>query len=161
MDGELTRRFEESYDAYGAMVYRLALVYLGRVADAEDVTQEVFFRLLYRAPAFADGEHEKRWLLQVTANLCRDQLKGFWRRRTAALEPDLPAERAEDRGVLEAVLALPEAYRAPIHLHYYEGYSVAEVAQLLRLSPSAVKMRLKRGREQLKLELECETEGWV
>lgn len=161
MDGELTRRFEVSYDAYGAMVYRLALVYLGRVADAEDVTQEVFFRLLYRAPVFADGEHEKRWLLQVTANLCRDQLKGFWRRRTAALEPDLPAERGEDRGVLEAVLALPEAYRAPIHLHYYEGYSVAEVAQLLRLSPSAVKMRLKRGREQLKLELECETEGWV
>ena len=77
MDEEQMRRFEASYDAYGAMIYRLAMVYLGRRADAEDVTQEVFCRLLWRAPGFADGEHEKRWLLQVTANLCKDQLKGF------------------------------------------------------------------------------------
>lgn len=161
MDEEQKRRFEASYDAYGAMVYRLATVYLGRRADAEDVTQEVFCRLLWRAPAFRDGEHEKRWLLQVTANLCKDQLKGFWRKRAAALEADIPAERPEDRGVLEAILALPEAYRAPIHLHYYEGYSVAEVADILKLSQSAVKMRLKRGREQLKLELDLGKEGWV
>ena len=63
MDAELIRQFEASYDAYGAMVYRLAMAYLGRTADAEDVTQEVFCRLLWRAPGFADGEHEKRWLL--------------------------------------------------------------------------------------------------
>ena len=160
MDEEQKRRFEASYDIYGAMVYRLAMVYLGRTADAEDVTQEVFCRLLWRAPVFADGAHEKRWLLQVTANLCRDQLKGFWRKRAAALEADLPA-RPEDRGVLEAILALPETYRGPIHLHYYEGYSVAEIAEILGLSSSAVKMRLKRGREQLKLELERGTEGSV
>ena len=161
MDEAQKRRFEASYDAYGAMVYRLAMVYLGRTADAEDVTQEVFCRLLWRAPDFLDGAHEKRWLLQVTANLCRDQLKGFWRKRAAALEADLPAARPEDRGVLEAVLALPEAYRGPIHLHYYVGYSVAEVADILKLSQSAVKMRLKRGREQLKLELALGTEGSV
>ena len=119
MDAELTRQFEASYDAYGAMVYRLAMVYLGRTADAEDVTQEVFCRLLWRAPGFADGEHEKRWLLQVTANLCKDQLKGFWRKRAAALDADIPAEHEADRGVLEAILTLPDAYRAPIHLHYY------------------------------------------
>ena len=69
MDAELTRQFEASYDAYGAMVYRLAMVYLGRAADAEDVTKEVFCRLLDRAPDFAGGEYEKRWLLRVTANL--------------------------------------------------------------------------------------------
>lgn len=161
MEEEAVRRFEAAWDAHGAAVYRLAMVYLGRAADAEDVTQEVFCRLLWRAPAFSDGEHEKRWLLQVTANLCKDQLKGFWRKRAAALEPDIPAEYEADRGVLEAILTLPEAYRAPIHLHYYEGYSVAEVAQLLRLSPSAVKMRLKRGRERLKLELEPGKEGSV
>ena len=150
------RSFEEKYDAYGAMVYRLAMVYLGRVADAEDVTQEVFLRLFDRAPAFADGAHERRWLLQVTANLCRDQLRGFWRRRASALEVDLPVEAGADREVLAAILALPEAYKAPIHLHYYEGYSVAEVGEILHLSPSAVKMRLKRGRERLKWELGME-----
>lgn len=148
------QRFEEKYDAYGAMVYRLAMVYLGRHADAEDVTQEAFVRLLYKAPAFADGEHEKRWLLRVTANLCRDQLKGFWRKRAVALEQDYPIDDPDAFGVADAVVRLPEAYKGPIHLHYYEGYSVAETADILKLSQSAVKMRLKRGREMLKLELE-------
>lgn len=161
MDPEQERQFEQSYSAYGATVYRLAMVYLGRQADAEDVTQEAFCRLLWKAPAFADKEREKRWLLQVTANLCKDQLKGFWRRRAAALEADIPAVCPEDRGVLEAILELPEIYRGPIHLHYYEGYSVAEVADILKLSQSAVKMRLKRGRARLKLELEIGTEGSV
>lgn len=146
------QQFEEKYDRYGAMVYRLAMVYLGRPADAEDVTQEVFFRLLYRAPVFAGGEHEKRWLLRVTANLCKNQLKR--ERRTVALEADYPMPSPESFGVADAVVRLPEKYKAVIHLHYYEGYSVAEIANILKLSRSGVKMRLKRGRELLKLELE-------
>ncbi len=73
------RQLEAAYDAYGAAVYRLALAFLGQRADAEDVTQETFCRLLYRAPAFADEAHKKRWLLQVAANLSRNQLRGFWR----------------------------------------------------------------------------------
>lgn len=146
--------FDTAYAAYGPMAYRLAMVYLGCAADAEDVVQEAFIRLLYRAPAFSDGEHEKRWLLRVTVNLCRNQLKGFWRRRAAALELDPAVQDPESLGVLESIIALPEKYKAPILLHYYEGYSVAEVGEILRLGQSAVKMRLKRGRELLKLELE-------
>ena len=146
--------FEDAYDAYGPMVYRLAMVYLGRRADAEDITQEAFLRLLYKAPVFADGEHEKRWLLRVTVNLCRDQLKGFWRKRAVELEPDLPVRDAESLGLAEAIVALPEKYKAVIHLHYYEGYSVAEIGEILKLGESAVKMRLKRGRELLKQEME-------
>jgi len=151
-----TQAFETLYERYGAMVYRLAMVYLGRRADAEDVTQEAFLRLLCRAPVFADAEHEKRWLLRVTVNLCRDQLRGFWRKRAVELEEDLLLPDRESFGVAEAVVALPEKYKAAIHLHYYEGYSVEETAQILRLGPSAVKMRLKRGREMLKLRLEGE-----
>ena len=147
-------QFEADYDAYSGAVYRLAMVYLGRQADAEDVTQEVFLRLLHRTPAFADQDHEKRWLLQVTANLCRDQLRGFWRKRITELEDTLPAAAQEERDALDAVIRLPEKYRLPIHLHYYEGYSVAEIAEILKLGQSAVKMRLKRGRELLKIELE-------
>ncbi|MCI9171285.1 MAG: sigma-70 family RNA polymerase sigma factor [Lawsonibacter sp.] len=146
--------FETAYDTYSAAVYRLALVYLGRPADAEDVTQEAFLRLLSRAPQFADEAHQRRWLLRVTANLCKDQLRGFWRRQVAELEDTLPAAPPEEREALEAVMALPEHYRLPIHLHYYEGYSVAEIAEILKLGQSAVKMRLKRGREMLKIELE-------
>ena len=113
------RQIEEAYDAWGGAVYRLAMVYLGRHADAEDVTQEVFVRLLSRAP-----------------------------------EDTLPAAPPQEREALAAVMALPERYKLPIHLHYYEGYSVAEVGEILKLGQSAVKMRLKRGREMLKLELE-------
>lgn len=147
-------QLEQAYDACGPAVYRLAMVYLGRHADAEDVTQEVFIRLFCRAPAFPDGDHRRRWLLRVTANLCRDQLRGFWRKRVVDLEDTLPAATPEEQEALAAVMALPERYKLPIHLHYYEGYSVAEVAEILKLGQSAVKMRLKRGRELLKLELE-------
>lgn len=151
-----THQLEEAYNACGPAVYRLAMVYLARPADAEDVTQEAFIRLLCRAPAFSDEAHRQRWLLQVTANLCRDQLRSFWRRRVTELEDAIPAAPAEEREALAAVAALPEKYRLPIHLHYYEGYSVAETAEILKLGQSAVKMRLKRGRELLKLELEGE-----
>lgn len=149
-----SQAFEEAYDAYSCAVYRLAMVYLGRKADAEDITQEAFLRLLYRAPRFSGGEHEKRWLLQVTANLCRDQLRSFWHKRVTELDESIPAAAPEELEALGAVLALPEKYRLPIHLHYYEGYSVDEIAEILKLGQSAVKMRLKRGRELLKPELE-------
>lgn len=147
-------QFEEDYDHYGAAVYRLAMVYLGRHADAEDAVQEAFLRLLYRSPVFTDENHKRRWLLQVTANLCRDQLRGFWRKRVTELQDTLPAAPPEEREALYAMIRLPEKYRLPIHLHYYEGYSVSEIAEILKLGQSAVKMRLKRGRELLKIELE-------
>ena len=148
------QQLEEAYDAYGAAVYRLALTFLGRHADAEDVTQETFCRLLYRAPAFTGEEHRKRWLLRVAANLSRNQLRGFWRKRVTRLEDTVPAMAPEALELLNTVMALPERYKLPIHLYYYEGYSVAEIAEILKLGQSAVKMRLKRGRELLKLELE-------
>jgi len=149
-----TQQLEDAYDAYGAAVYRLAVSFLGQHADAEDVTQETFCRLLYHAPPFADETHQKRWLLQVAANLCRNQLRGFWRKQVTQLEDTVPAIPPEEMEALNAVIALPEKYKLPIHLYYYEGYSVAEIAEILKLGQSAVKMRLKRGRELLKMELE-------
>ena len=154
MEEEAVRRFEAAWDAHGAAVYRLAMVYLGRAADAEDVTQEVFCRLLDRAPDFAGGEHEKRWLLRVTANLCRNQLKGAWRQKTAALEADLPARDPEDRGGVGGGAGPAGDLPSPHPSALLRGLlRISEVAALLRLTPSAVKMRLKRGREMLKLEL--------
>ena len=149
-----TQQLEDAYDAYGTAVYRLAMAFLGQCADAEDVTQETFCRLLYHAPIFTDENHQKRWLLQVAANLCRNQLRGFWRKRVTQLEDTIPAIVPEELEALNAVTALPEQYKLPIHLYYYEGYSVTEIAEILKMGKSAVKMRLKRGRELLKIELE-------
>ena len=148
--------FEAAYDAYGPMVYRLAMVYLGRHADAEDVTQEAFVKLLYKAPSFADAGHERRWLLRVTANLCKDQLRGFWRKRAVALEGDYPIRDPETFGVAEAIVALPEKYKAVLHLHYYEGYTAPQIGKLLHKNVNTVYTLLGRAKKLLRERLEGE-----
>ena len=54
----------------------------------------------------------------------------------------------------EAILALPEKYRVPIHLYYYEEYSVREIARLLHRTESAIQTQLQRGREKIKQKME-------
>ena len=141
--------FEQVYRTYGPSLYRFCLLQMKDPADAEDVLQEVFCRRLYRAPAFVSPDHERRWLFRVALNLCRDA----WKR---AGRSDLPLEAAsaavtpEELGLLEQVAALPEPLRTVLHLHYYEGYSLREIARLLGVTVPTVKMRLKRGRDALR-----------
>jgi len=151
-----TALFHQVYEAYGPALYRFCLLQMKNPADAEDVMQDVFLKRLYRAPEFETPEHERRWLFRVALNQCRDEWKRS--RRT-----DLPLEAAalmavppEGREVLEQVAALPEKLRTVIHLHYYEGYSLEEIAALLGVTVSAVKMRMKRGRDALRIRLEGE-----
>ena len=139
---------------HGPALYRFCLLQMKNQADAEDVMQEVFLKRLYRAPHFASPEHEKRWLYRVALNQCKDE----WKRRHRS---DLPLEAAalmtvppEQRELLEQVAALPEKMRTVIHLHYCEGYSIEEIAQVMGISVSAVKMRMKRGRDALRKEQE-------
>lgn len=146
--------FEQVYAAWGEMLYRLAALYLGSASEAEDVLQDVFVKLLSQKRTFRDQEHQKRWLIRVTVNLCKDHLRSTRRRATVSLEDRDLVGREENREILSLVLSMPEIYRAAVHLHYYEGYSVSEIGKILGLSESAVKMRLKRGREYLRLEME-------
>ena len=141
---------------FAPAVYRMAYTRLGSRADAEDVTQETLLRMVRSAPAFDSDEHCKAWLLRVAANCANDLWRSAWRRRTEPMREDLEiaAPEPEGGGVLEAVLALPEKYRLPVHLFYYEGMTVAEIAKIIGKSESAVKSRLSRAREKLRLELE-------
>lgn len=68
-------------ERHGQTVLRTAALYLKDRARAEDVCQEVFLRLYRTNPAFQSPEHEKAFVLRVTINLCKDQLKSFWARR--------------------------------------------------------------------------------
>ena len=134
-------------------VYRLALSYTASRADAEDISQTVFLKLLQQ-PELETGK-EKQWLLRVTANECKSLLRSAWWRRSAPLEE--AAEKSQDpddRDVLSAVLALKPQYRAVVYLHYYEGYSAREIASILRITVSAVTTRLQRARSLLKQVLE-------
>ena len=97
-------------EQYAGMLYRLAYARTGSRADAEDVMQEVFVRLLRARPEFRDEEHAKAWLLRVGARCAADVLRAPWRRREGPLDDGLPApEPPGEGGVVEAVLALPES----------------------------------------------------
>jgi len=149
--------FTRAVEEYQDMVFHLALHMLGTPADADDAVQEVFLRLFRQAAPFQGEEHLRRWLLRVTANYCKDVLKSPWRRRRASLE-EVPAvdpafRREEERALYEAVMALPEKYRAVLDLFYYEDLPVREIGEILSISPSAVTTRLSRAREMLKLRL--------
>ena len=99
-------------EQYAGMLYRLAYARTGSRADAEDVMQEVFVRLLRARPEFRDEEHAKAWLLRVGARCAADVLRAPWRRREGPLDDGLPApEPPGEGGVVEAVLALPAKYR--------------------------------------------------
>ncbi len=123
-------------EQYAGMLYRLAYARTGSRADAEDVMQEVFVRLLRARPEFRDEEHAKAWLLRVGARCAADVLRAPWRRREGGRwTMGCPRRSRPGRGgVVEAVLALPAKYRTAVHLYYYEELSVAEIAAVLAKS---------------------------
>ena len=140
----------ELFRRYCNDVYRLALSYTRSPQEAEDVSQTVFLKLLEH-PGITPGK-EKAWLMQVTANQCRSLLRSSWWKATVPLE-DCTHAAPENRGILQEVLALPPKYRVVLYLHYYECYSTAEIAKLLKISQTAVTTRLARGRQQLQTRL--------
>ncbi|MDY5007378.1 RNA polymerase sigma factor [Candidatus Allofournierella merdipullorum] len=141
---------QAAVEAHGDRLFRLCLVLLGSTADAEDAVQETLLKYLQKAPAFETPEHEKAWLLRVAANHCRDVHRRRARQPQTPLEElDLSAPDAEGREMLDALMALPEKFRAVLVLHYVEGYRVEEVAKIIGRTPSAVKMRLQKGRRLL------------
>ena len=144
---------EQVMQQHANSVYAAAYSLLKNKQDAEDVTQETFLKYYARSRAFASPEHLRAWLLRLAINRAKDVLRAASRKRCVPLEDD-PQDSAfptpESRELFEAVLALPEQYRTVIHLHYYEDYSVKEIAGVLRLTEQAVKTRLFRGRQLLR-----------
>ena len=145
---------ERLAETYADLILRLAYTYLNHTQDAQDICQTVFLKLLEKAPAFASPAHEKAWIIRTTANACKDSLRAA-HRRNVGLEAAAatPAPAAPDSDVLDAVMALPRKYREAVYLHYYEGYSVREIASLLGQSESAVSAHLSRGRKSLRTTL--------
>ena len=145
---------------WGNAVYRLALSQTRSRADAEDVYQDVFLRLFNDRTDFQSAEHVKAWLLRVTVNRCRDLTKSSWKRRTVAFDPqwdapDTPAHNNEEADIWDAVGQLPEQQRAAVHLHYVEGYSTEEIAQLMGCRPATTRTWLFRARARIKELLEA------
>ncbi len=145
---------ETAVNDWGNMLFRLSFTMLGNQADAEDAVSETIIKYIEKAPAFADKEHQKAWLIKVASNKCRDMLRADRRRNWVSLDDMRELCREEqDREVMYELLSLPPKYRLAIYLHYIAGYKTAEMAGMLGISPAAARKRLEYGRKMLKLSM--------
>lgn len=142
-------------ERHSQSLLRVAFAILRNTQDAEDVVQEVFLSLLSKHPQFENTEHEKAWLIRVTINKSKNLLRSC-AHKTETFMQEQRTENTEDTQeteLLSAVQSLDEKYRTLIHLYYYEGYSIKEIARILTLPPATVGTRLARARAQLKKQL--------
>lgn len=147
----VNQRAEQILNTYGDHILRYAYSYLHNMSDAEEVLQDTLVRFLHTAPVFETAQHEKAWLMRVAGNLSKNRLSYNKVRMADELSEELAADGREELSfVWEAVKALPEKLRAVVHLFYYEGYSTAEIAQILGRNESTVRSDLRRGRARLK-----------
>ena len=147
---------------YGDMLVRLAYGMLRDRALCQDAAQDTLLKAWRGYHTFRGECTEKTYLTGILMNTCRDYLRNAWMRRIdRRFTPDtLPEPYADaaprDRTVVEAVLSLPLPQRQAVLLRYWQGLTIAETAQALRLSPEAIKKRLRRANARLRAELE----GW-
>lgn len=148
---------ETVFKRYADMVYRLAFVRTGNRSDSDDILQEVFLRYMKVWQKMKSEEHIKATLIRITVNCSNSLFSSAWFKKTAPLDENISVtDNASLENTLSEVLKLPLKYRTVIHLYYYMGYSVAEIADLTKTNPSTVKTRLSRAREQLKKTLKEE-----
>lgn len=146
----------EVISQHSAMVYRLAYARTGSRADAEDVYQEVFFRLFRTKPRIESAEHLRAWLIRTTIHVSISLFRSAWRRRVRPLPegydpPAVPPQQDPRAEALHsALMCLPEKQRVAIHLFYYEEFSTEEIAKLLGENPSTVRSQLSRARKRLR-----------
>ena len=169
----------DALDAWGSAVYRLALSQTRSVADAQDIAQEVFIRLLKSTAPLESSEHLKAWLLRVTINCCRDLQRSAWHARVESLDEgreagrggdtvphtEVPSEAAtpEDETVnaltrnpvWDALKFLSPDQQLAIHLRYVEECDEAQIARIMDVQPATVRTRLHRARKRLRKLLEA------
>ncbi len=149
---------EEAFERYGKSVFAAAYSLCGNSYDANDVMQDVFFKLHCLGKGFKDSEHLKKWLIRCAVNASKNVLRS--RKNKSVFTDDLPPESIRNENIVfederqhclaEVVEKLPEKQRIAVHLYYYEDYSVKEIAAVTGQSEAGVKMCLSRGREKLK-----------
>lgn len=140
-------------EKYRSNLYAVAFNMCKNAQDAEDVVQDTFIQYLSHKKDFESEQHIRAWLIRVAINKAKNKNNTFFRRNSLPLEnyiQTLTFETEEASELFETVMNLPEKYRIAIHLFYYEDYSVNEIANILKVTPSNVKVRLSRGRMSLR-----------
>ncbi len=141
-------KIEDAVREYTQMVLNIAYTYTKNSHDAEDIAQDVFLSLYRNMWKIGSDEYMKAWLIRVTINKSKNHMKTAWIRKRSEMpnvQQDLPTNETGD--LLNAVLSLDVKYKIPIYLMYYEGYSIKEISEIVKIKPATIGTRLKRGRE--------------
>ena len=153
----IDKNIREAVIKYSDTLYKVCIVILCNEQDVQDAIQDTFCRYLEKKPEFHDEEHEKAWLIRVATNICRDMIRFRIRHPKVDIdEIENTLAAPEQKEILEELLELPVKQKTVIYLHYVEGYQIKEIADILGLTESAVKMRLRRGRKQMRDALSME-----
>lgn len=148
-----TNEYERLVAKYLDCIYRVALNCCKNSMDAEDVTQSAFLKLFETREHFEKDENVKYWLIRVAINECNSLWRSPWKKRTVSFEQILREPifiTPRKSNLYCAVQELPVKYRQIVHLYYFEDYSVREIADIMKLSETAVQTRLFRARQKLK-----------
>lgn len=152
---EVTKDYiSDLLDKYSDMVLRIAYTYLKNRADAEDIVQDVFLRIIDKKPSFNDESHEKSWLIRATINMCKNKVNMFWNKNKCSID-DVQEFAVSDKyntdtSVFQAVMALGEKYRVVVYMYYYEGYSTPEIVDVIGKNETTIRSLLHRARNKLK-----------
>ena len=153
-NGEL-RHIEYAVEKYSKMLFRISYGMLMNEHDAEDALQETFIRYMTKAPLFRDSEHEKAWLIKVVTNVSKNMLRfRTYQASNSIMQLSSVGVDEADRDIFEIIMNLPAKYKTVLDLYYIEGYKANEIANIIGISPVAVRKRLQYGRTLLKDEME-------
>lgn len=161
------QQLEYLMDQYGDIVLRTAYFYMKDFASAEDIYQEVFLKVHKNMANYRGDSSVKTWILQITINQCKDQLKSAWLRRVVFkskpenfvsrkelqeyIYPEkLVLENEEKVELLIQVMKLSIPFREVVILHYYHDFNIQEISSILDIAVGTVKSRLSRARNTLK-----------
>jgi RNA polymerase sigma-70 factor (ECF subfamily) len=148
---QVREQTERLLHEYGNNILRLAYSYLHNMSDAEDALQDVLIQFIKTTPKFENVEHEKAWLMRVSINISKNKITYNKIRKTDQLHENLAAAEREDLAMVwDAAKKLDVKYSEVIHLYYYQGYSIVQVAELLSKNESTIRSLLKRARMKLK-----------
>ena len=147
--------FDDIYLKYKDDVFRLIYSYTLNFSDAEDILQQTFIKLYKNINKFNKTNIEvKKWLFRVAINNSKNYLNSFWKKNSFVPEDiNIFGEYSKGDDLFDFISHVPKKYRISLYLYYYEGYSIKEISKLLKVSESAIKLRLKRGKEKLKQEM--------
>lgn len=156
----MTEHLERLVLQYEKDLLRICCLYLRNWEAAKDAVQETFLKAYKNLASFRGNSSEKTWLIQIALNQCRDMHRSAWHRHidprvdVTKLPLASPPPSDDHLSLTIAIMKLKPKYLEAVTLYFYEGYTMKEIASILRISEAAVSQRIQKAKQKLKAELE-------